>query len=45
MKQVNGKILCENTGVVDTGADTNCTNKKLREILGRDALEDAGQVL
>ena len=45
MKEVNGKVLCETTGVMDTGADTNCTDKKLRGILGRDALDDAGQAL
>ena len=45
MKEVNGKVLCETTGVVDKGADTNCKDKKLREILGRDALDDAGQAL
>ena len=45
IKEVNGKILCETTGIVDTGTDTNCIDRKLREVLGRDALRDAGQVL
>ena len=32
---VNDTMLVQTHGIVDTGADTNCTDKKLREVLGR----------
>ena len=37
----NNKMLIQTHGIADTGADTNCTDKKLREVLGRDKLPDA----
>ena len=38
---VNGKSLLETCGITDTGADTNCTDRTLRKVMGRDPLPDA----
>ena len=38
---VNGKTLLETSGITDTGADTNCTDRTLRKVMGRDPLADA----
>ena len=35
------KTLIQTHGIADTGADTNCTDKKLRGVIGRDELPDA----
>ena len=37
IKKINGQILCESLGIVDT----NVTDSELRAVLGCDALEDA----
>ena len=37
----NNKTLIQTHGIADTGADTNCTDKTLRGVIGRDVLPDA----
>ena len=41
VKEVNSQVLVQTHAVADTGADTNVTDCKLRDVLGRAALEDA----
>jgi hypothetical protein len=39
--KVDSKTLVQTHAITDTGADTNCTDKKLRGVIGRDKLPDA----
>ena len=41
LNEVNGQVLVQTHDVADTGADTNVTDSKLRDVLGRAALADA----
>ena len=41
VRNVNNQLLLQTHAIVDTGADTNCTDKTLRKVLGRDKLPDA----
>merc|ERR1711888_1617 len=41
VRNVNDQLLIQTHAIVDTGADTNCTDKTLRKVLGRDKLPDA----
>ena len=41
VREVNDKILIQTHAIADTGADTNCTDQILRQVLGRDKLPDA----
>ena len=43
--EVDGTTLLQTHAVVDSGADTNCTDSSLRECLGTDKLPDAARGL
>ena len=45
VREVNNQLLIQTHAIADTGAETNCTDRTLRKVLGRDVLPDATLVL
>ena len=41
VREVNNQLLIQTHAIADTGAETNCTDRTLRKVLGRDVLPDA----
>merc|ERR1711888_89842 len=41
IKEINDQLLIQTHAIADTGAETNCTDKILRKVLGRDVLPNA----